>query len=996
MQSEEQIDGKPRAVLYPIPPLLNGIIYDGNEYKSLYKVIEENNVNINLQRAFDLDYDYYHDSCYIQDGIIDITKWDLKKYIHVIDQYFVRAHEDIISKVRYDPPDLFETSKDTSEILERPVYTICVSDGGTTITIAENIVLDTEYGFKANESLSPKNMKVIFNALSDVTITGNVLIGNVISAYERDSNTITLVAATDNDTSTIAERDANGIVFTDTRLTNGSSLYTYIVSGSEITVNRNTDINDIGRYTLEKYGEEISLISPITNAIIVTQGDSIALSDSLVLNALFEGMTVNSGIKNVVISHWKFGDECSVKDMFAGWKDEDGNAVSVNCDVGFIDATISKIANKLSIELTVYKTGTNDRVTHTIPVIHEINPTSDSDKLDTQFTLNDNISGDTIDACRSEVIMQLRDTDEDLMKGEIYMYMETIPYVITEGVAYIRCFIVTSKEARVYNEPYAYVITIGDGDLLEMTVSVDKSAYKSVRTPPLKNPICRLYGAAGTDSEQGLAINYTNLAQGSRLNGEVDISYWSLRNVISLDGAFSDCISMTKLIYEHNDTYQEEKCNMNNLCRACTSLESVVLDSLPFNIESIDDAFIGCENLQNVLISGVDINTKSFNGLFNGCSYNDGVNVRIYNDNSDSCQVNSFIDTFTNVLSMNIKTNDNDIFHAAQNISWYFDDITNNRHGFNRYEYKVEQSDIRPVISCSRDTSIASIMESSADITRIDSTSIGPDLDYTGRNVQSITKITLIDATCENENKNIELTTGLSYIDHVLALSGDYQAVLNNAGLSDGVIIETLPDRYLTVLNNSDTITLRYCVPGDNIEVETISPPYIINNYTDQVIFDYAKIDNGDFNPPFRRPMRINSEGIQTITIVDPVEERSEYIRKVRPIYKGIVDYTHWDTETYLTKSVIENIFYSSNDDTLPHTIIAPYVSTAIIGDIIESIESKNNFTKITLYTYSDINGETSSDETGSSTNNYAEVTTCPRKINGMQGYVIECNKVVM
>jgi hypothetical protein len=122
----------------------------------------------------------------------------------------------------------------------------------------------------------------------------------------------------------------------------------------------------------------------------------------------------------------------------------------------------------------------------------------------------------------------------------------------------------------------------------------------------------------------------------------------------------------------------------------------------------------------------------------------------------------------------------------------------------------------------------------------------------------------------------------------------------------------------------------------------------------------------------------------------------SDYIRGAQPIYKnGIVDYTHWDTETYLTTSVIENIFGSNDhNSTLPHTIIAPYVSTGIIEGIVKTIESMNNITEITLYTYSDINSETSSDETGSSTNNYAEVTTSPTKINGMRSYLIKSDAV--
>jgi hypothetical protein len=141
--------------------------------------------------------------------------------------------------------------------------------------------------------------------------------------------------------------------------------------------------------------------------------------------------------------------------------------------------------------------------------------------------------------------------------------------------------------------------------------------------------------------------------------------------------------------------------------------------------------------------------------------------------------------------------------------------------------------------------------------------------------------------------------------------------------------------------------------------------------------------------------MLINSEGIQRITLSDSDMNMSDYIRGAQPIYNRIVDYTHWDTETYLTTSVIDNIFGSShNHDTLPHTIIAPYVSTGIIKHIIEKTESMSNITKITLYTYSDINSETSSDETGSSTNNYAEVENAPIKINGMQGYVIKSDAV--
>ena len=41
VHTTEQIEGKSRAVLYPIPPLFDGIIYNGNEYKRLNDVFNE-------------------------------------------------------------------------------------------------------------------------------------------------------------------------------------------------------------------------------------------------------------------------------------------------------------------------------------------------------------------------------------------------------------------------------------------------------------------------------------------------------------------------------------------------------------------------------------------------------------------------------------------------------------------------------------------------------------------------------------------------------------------------------------------------------------------------------------------------------------------------------------------------------------------------------------------------------------------------------------------
>ena len=974
-------------LIYPIPPLLDGIIYDKKEFKRLNNVIEDNYDEFNgivLNKMFDIKREGAWES--ISGAIMNINHWPVDD-IEIIDGYFVRAPESIISEVVCD--DKLREFHSQYEILERPVYTVCIyNNSGEPITIAENIALDTDYyGFKENESLSPENMEKIYTNLLQ-SITGSILIGNVIYDYDHATNTITLVAATNNSMATVAERGSNDIVFMDTRLTgyNDLPLYTYTVTDTKITVNRNEDIENIDAYALDTRNEAISLISPITNAIIVTQDNTPALSTSLVLDGLFEDMTVGNGITTVSISHWKFGTECSVKDMFANWKDADGNTVFAECDVEFVNASISKPANKLSIELTVRETGEGGDATYKTTTITDIEPVSDGAEWDTQFTLTDIISDNAIEACKSAVINYLISLNSDWSGTAKYVCMETIPYVITDGVAYIRGFIVKTNAATVYIEPYNYVLNELGQDSLTMTVSVtDKSSYESVQTPPLKNPICTL--CSDTETAQGLVINYTNLAQGSGLNGEVDISHWSLRNVKSLDGAFSGCNSMTKLICEHHDTDWIGSCDMNGLCSACTSLESVVLDSLPFGIKSIDNAFAGCEKLQNVLISGVSLNTISFDGLFNGCSCNSGVDVQIYNNEPQ--RVVSFIDTFTNVLSMNIKTNNEYLSYDIQNIGWYFDDTTNNKHGFNTCKYKSEQYIISPFTSCTRDTSIASLMEYSEDMTYISSTSIGPDVDYTGSNVQSIETITLVDAI-NNKSTTIPLTTGLSYTDDILALTDNYQIALKNVGLSDGVIIETLPDHYQTVLNNSNTITLRYCVPGDAI-TDDESPPYIIID-ADQVAFDYSKIGNGNFNPPFRRPMLINSDDIETITLISPDIINTYAIRGAQPIYNRIVDYTHWDTKTYLTKSVIENIFGSDeHNSALPHIIIAPYISDPMIECIMTIIERMSNFTEITLYTYNDINNSaTSNGETDGSTNNYAEVTTFPTKINGMPGYLIK------
>ena len=972
-------------LLYPIPPLLDGIIYDNEEFKRLSDVIKNSGKESNgfgLCKLFDIERKGVWEL--VSGAIIDIKHWPVDD-IKLIDGYIVRAPESIISAVVCDDM-LCSLGSYQYEILERPVYTVCINNGGEPITIAEDIELDTEYGFDSGDILSQENMNRIKvaaeNAFSERSI--NILIGNIVQEYTHKNNTLTLVAAINNTTQRATEDASSEITFTDTRTNDKGTLYTYTFNGTAITVKRTS------AQTMEDYipvrivDNSVQLISPITNAIIINGNAVDETSPSFILDGLFSGLSFKDMAKITVdISHWKLETVSSAVDMFMGCTDSDGNDIKVTYDTNFSDIFISNFANKLCIRL--------------IPPEGEPRMLEAISTNAYSFSLNQSLTSSDIDVCKSVVTGWL--AAAEYYNRNIFSYTETVPYLISDDKAYIRSFFdadLTSASIDTYT--YNMTTTATNRlDVIAMSVKATEGADVSI--PPLMEPVYMYLNETGFVDGK-LAIDYSKLAAGSKLNGEVDISHWSLCGVTSLNDAFSDCVSMTSLKCEHKDTDSlNGSCDMSALCSGCASLEKIELTSLPFNIRSVDNMFAGCEYLSEVIISDVTLDVNSLDGLFNGCSSPEGVDVQIYINNiNKNSPVDSFTDTFTNVLSMTIKTTGDDespLFKGAvsNNLRWYYDD-GREYHGFTSCIY-VKMSnvfEVRPCVTVSRDTSTVSSIPTDRE-PQYASTSIGPDVNYTGMDVPTIKTIELVD----NDSIIASIDDcSLEYVTDILNCSVSYMELLSELVKNDlisDMLIETLPDNYLMVVKNSNTIKLRQSAVGSEY-------PYSIQSGgedgTVDISIDYTKL--GDLpitNPPLRRPVYVNSVcKIVNVNIVGSSLQETNIIAsddngEHRPIVNGIADYTHWDTERYLTSDVVEQLFSSDgNDNTLVNTIVAPHVNSSIMSAINYRINVTGNGAKLNLYTYTNINGDVPEDQY-----TYPLITKRPLKINGMQGYLIKPNQ---
>ncbi len=983
--SEEETSKGRIPILYPIPPLFDGIIYDGKEYKRLNVAFEEKSKDkrysrIGLQPVFDLNYDYYN-SRQIKDGIIDITKWDLKDDMHFIVQYFVRAHEDIISKVRYDKNWYDKLGHGGFEIIERPVYTVQLTIPGNIdpITIAKNVELITEYGFEVNKPLSEENMDMI-KAAVEKALSGqsiNILISDIVQEYDYKDNILTLVAAINDTASRATEEGPLKKYFTDTRTNKYGTLYTYTLNGTVITVKRIDAQTMLADYGLGgTYSDTISLISPITNAIYYNGNEVAETYPTFVLNELFSNMTIDASIRTADISHWKLDAVNSAANMFMGCSKD----INVEYGTNFSDKFISKFANELYIRL-ISRDGDEE---------NKRAITTDA----YSFSINSSLTSSEIDVCKSVITDWLVSKDYG---DKVYSYTETVPYLISDDKAYVRSFFDTILTAA-YIDSYTYDMTTETNRPNSIVMSVKADENISISTPPLMEPVYMYRNETGFVGGN-LTVDYSKLAAGSKLNGEVDISHWSLCGVTSLNGAFSDCISMTTLKCNHKDSASLNYCDMDALCSGCASLEKIELTSLPFNIMSVDNAFAGCESLSEVIISGVTLDVNSLNGLFNGCSYNGGVDVRIYTKGSEGQQVKSFTDTFTNVTSMQIKTNNENLFseERVNHLRWYYDDGTD--HGYTTCENDSNSNTIK-IGSCestSRFESVVPIICSGTDAFKIASSSIGPNVDYPGEDItiENIVFANVISDTLST----FSCSSALSYISDILpninAFESTLISALNNEYSENGFIVETLPDHYQTVLNKTETITLRYC-PVDGNESDNTNPYKYTNS---KFVFDYSYMSDA-FDPPFRRPMLITkTDGISELTLSEPSEINNEAIKNVLPINHKIADYTHWDTMTYLTTSVIEQTFGSSYGEDPVTTIIAPHVNSAILTEIEKVIGARNGGT-LNLYTYTDIDNLYNTqniDESDESVKpKYDDIVECPSKINGMQGYSIVIEKTIL
>ena len=641
-------------------------------------------------------------------------------------------------------------------------------------------------------------------------------------------------------------------------------------------------------------------------------------------------------------------------------------------------------------------------------------------ELETEYGFN---SGDILSESNMEKIQEAAknvDSKYDILVGNIVQdyYNNTLILVAAiRGAVRSRATDdksseITFMDTRINNKGTLYTYTLND--LRTITVKRNEKGiitdYVSDGIPKdtiqLISPITNAIMIKGVDVDIIGSFILDELFSGIPFDGiwfdgstkTVDISHWSLCHVKSLNGIFSDFV-MRSLKCNYKDAPLDNICIMDELCRCCTSLKNVELTSLPFNIKSIDNAFAGCKSLSEMIISDVILDVNSLNGLFNGCSSPGGVEAQIYinNNGTDSPNIESFTDTFTNVLSMQITTNNDTLFSVACNsyLRWYCDD--GNEHGYTTCEYGSVSNtfEIQPRRTTSRLESIVPLICSGVGGSSftIASSAIGPNVDYPGENI-TIRSINFVDVT-NNTTFSYQSSEELSYITDILpdintdddinAFKSALVDAFSNKDLENGIIVETLPDHYQTVLNKSETITLRCCPVGST------NNPYEFDEVLHKFVFDYSSVSDA-FEPPFRRPMLITKDS-EEVTLgmldLDLNSMVNDAIRSAQPISGEIADYTHWDTITYLTTTVIEQTLGSDQNGNEVNTIIAPHVNDSILDAMVEKIDGIDNGS-LKLYTYTNINGDVQGNQP-----TYQPITDCPSKINGMQGYVIECKKAV-